>query len=608
MTPFASIAARVAPTRSHHIFPWHGTSHFQSSWRKPLRPGTTIVRVSDEEGRSGDEPPSPANPPQKKNRKAELALLMSLLVSYPAVRGTVAVLLGWYVHIQPLGTFRWDANDALYGLAFAAVPIMLMDALVMLPSWEPERTTRKMRMMVPLPVAERLVEIDSTTMILEGSKSTEEPNGARAANGEREHAGEVKESLSSVAPIQDSYSSDKTSVNSQTADMPTEGEHSIQSSSNSMDESSIGDGGARTESSESSSTQSLLVEIEREVSVRKDQHPFKSVMYRFQTERILNNPGNYLSLPSEGLLLLLVHMSEEMLYRGVLLALSAQWLTDRLYEAGIDENIRLAFVDLELAVPQLGALLAAVGMTTAAMILLVQQELFPLRLLNAAVSKSQSNKDKKEGNNDESVDSEARIRRRQRELRERYGALLPSERAEEKDDQNSARKANYKVDVNSQSETQEKPSTGQKLPEEQMQLVLHKVHDSIATQQLWGAAVRAFDELVQWSTLSTVFLFTGNIMAPIVGSIVADGVYSIWQRQKGSQWRASMLSQSREKNKQRSALLEAVREYRKHNQKVGAGKNESENVEIDSEARSKNIRHPDDDREGHAGNSSDSSD
>jgi hypothetical protein len=73
-----------------------------------------------------------------------------------------------------------------------------------------------------------------------------------------------------------------------------------------------------------------------------------------------------------------------MLYRAVILTWAAGWTIDRLYEAGADETVSL--LGLQLATPQAGAVLAAVGCATASLALLVQQAFFPLQLISQAAA------------------------------------------------------------------------------------------------------------------------------------------------------------------------------------------------------------------------------
>lgn len=73
-----------------------------------------------------------------------------------------------------------------------------------------------------------------------------------------------------------------------------------------------------------------------------------------------------------------------MLYRAVILTWAAGWTIDRLYEAGADETVSM--LGMQLATPQAGAVLAAIGCATTSLALLVQQAFFPLRLISKAAA------------------------------------------------------------------------------------------------------------------------------------------------------------------------------------------------------------------------------
>ena len=60
---------------------------------------------------------------------------------YPALYGTIAVAAGYFLHIDPLGGLHWNSHDALLGLK-CAVPILVMDAVLMLPDYSPGTTTK----------------------------------------------------------------------------------------------------------------------------------------------------------------------------------------------------------------------------------------------------------------------------------------------------------------------------------------------------------------------------------------------------------------------------------------------------------------------------------
>jgi hypothetical protein len=55
--------------------------------------------------------------------------------------GTLAVVSGYFLHIDALGNLHWNAHDALLGLQCAA-PIAVLDAALMLPDYSPGTTTK----------------------------------------------------------------------------------------------------------------------------------------------------------------------------------------------------------------------------------------------------------------------------------------------------------------------------------------------------------------------------------------------------------------------------------------------------------------------------------
>jgi hypothetical protein len=59
---------------------------------------------------------------------------LSLCLEYGAIPGTIAALAAWALHIDALGGWTWDANDALVGLLCFS-PVAALDAFLMLPDW-----------------------------------------------------------------------------------------------------------------------------------------------------------------------------------------------------------------------------------------------------------------------------------------------------------------------------------------------------------------------------------------------------------------------------------------------------------------------------------------
>jgi len=399
---------------------------------------------------------------------------------YPAIRGTFAVAIGYLAHIEPLGTLQWNRHDALLGLLFA-IPIALVDAFVMLPSWDPPQTTRTMRMMVPKEMADKLAaKRGGVVKSLRPTSSTFQAPGSST---------KILSSSEDAAVRQESTTATATAVQ-EPPSTPSSGSQDGMSAET-LDE--------------------AMIEMERIVLVRGDQHPFRDALYRDQRERVLNNVGRVLSPPAETVLLLLVHISEEMLYRGIILTLAVKWTTDRMYEAGADDVVKV-FGGLEVATPTASSILAATGITFAAVGLLVQRELFPLRLLKAAREKFQEGK--KEGGHDG---------------------------------------GGHEIDAPVEQQAK-------------MAEMLERVRRTVIEQQRWGATVTAVLEFVQWSTLSASYLVTGNILAPMVGSAAVDAVFSVYQRVKVKELLKARAKETEQMNLQfedTKAILDSIKERKK---------------------------------------------
>jgi len=243
--------------------------------------------------------------------------------------------LGYLVSIEPLGSFHWDRYDALLGILFA-LPIIAMDALIMVPDWEPPKIEKKMDLVVPRAVADTMKDI---TMKEDAGTTRSDPPE------EQKHVSTEKESASVAVQVLDK-------------DEPE------------------------------------LVRVEKPITVRGDQSPWKDALRRAQLDRTMNNAGQLLSPPAEALLLVLVHLSEEMLYRGVALTFAVQWTTDRLYEAFGEGSIILSN-SIELPVSTAGSLVASGTLVMTAVYLLLSKDLTTLRVIEKLENneKAESQKD-----------------------------------------------------------------------------------------------------------------------------------------------------------------------------------------------------------------------
>ncbi|KAI7843775.1 hypothetical protein COHA_002673 [Chlorella ohadii] len=275
--------------------------------------------------------------PKESQLKLQLQLLGTILVRFPGLYGTLAVAAGYLLHLDPLGGLHWNTHDALLGLK-CAVPILLLDAALMLPNYSPGTTTKTIKLKVPRGESSS----GSSTSSTAGS-AAKQPQAQQQAQQQAAGPPEATATAAAAAPAPAAAAEGQ-----QQREQPDED----------------------------------LVEIEKKIPVRAKQHPLLAALYRAQMEKAVDNPGRLLAFPLEMVLVLTWHLAEEMLYRGVILTWAVGWTIDRLYEAGADETVSL--LGTQLATPQAGALFAAVGCATVSLALLVQRSLFPVRLIQKA--------------------------------------------------------------------------------------------------------------------------------------------------------------------------------------------------------------------------------
>jgi len=537
----------TSPLRVKFRTPSLRVAHIGSNMRHRL-PHKRFLLPSAQGGDGGTPPPSPEeNDPKRR----ELNLLLRLIVQYPAVRGSIAVALGYWVNIDPWGTFRFDSEAIAIGCALAIVP-SLMDMIILLPNWEPERTTRTMNLKMPRDVAEKLqggsIKIldtqDGTTTTAVATQdgittaiasqggiatavSTQDDITTAVATPE---AKEEEESADDTAPAP--YAAAPTASTTESlldSMLGLNTESTIAVDTDTKTATSVLTSDAEPSNQEERPQQqqpafSNMVDVERKMTVRADQHPLRDALQSLQMSRVVSNIGRSLSPPSEALLLFLVHVSEEMLYRGVILVLAVRWCTDNLYYAGVEESVVLTGTGLELAPPQVGAILGGVGLTVGAVGLLVQKELFPLRLLDATKEQLENFvEDRKKGS----------------------------------DGTPAGESKNQSVEDAKMVEKNKQAVVG----------MIERLSSGVVIKQRWMVAVEATVEFLQWSTLSASFLLTGNILAPIAGSVVNDAIYSACQRVKNREMKKAMKEKAEsasDRAKQTADLLTAVREHRKN--------------------------------------------
>lgn len=398
-------------------------------WRG-VRRNRRLVECARSQRKDGPDPEDEKKPPASSSPETEessmpemnpeLKLLVDLIVEYPATRGTIAAVLGYLVHINPLDTLHWSRHDFYWGILLA-LPVLAWDALIMLPNWDPPKVEKVMQLSVPRSVAEKLGD----TIIPE--------------NGDAD----IKAGFVNI-PV--------------------------------------------TDGSDEEDIEKDLVTVERTIKVRGEQSSWRDALRRTQIDRTMNNAGQLLQPASEALLLVLVHFSEEMLYRGFGLTFAVKWTTDRLYEATGEDFVDL-FGRYTVPIPTLGAAVASISLVTVAIYLLLSRDLKSLKVI---------------------------------------------ENLEQSDD-----------DASSPNKT------------------LIEMKDTILSQQRWNIGITAVSEVVQWTSATAAFLYTGNLLAPIAGALVSDALCSYWQRDKLKILQQTLLADSRERlalAKESGALVRAMKE------------------------------------------------
>lgn len=241
-------------------------------------------------------------------KNPELVTFLKTLVLFPGITGTAAVTAAFFLpgHIDPFGHLHWSANDAWLGIQLS-LPVMLLDALLMLPDYSAPRLEKQVRTKVPRSLAERLGKIP------------------------------VAASDDSLNPVDLDSSFDENGLE--------------------------------------------YVEIERTVQVTSPQHPLRVALHRLSLEKALSNLGRHISPPMEFLLLLVTHLTEEMLFRAVALTFMVGWTLDRLYEAGAEDSV------YSVATPQLAAILAALFCASIDVAQLARRTLAPVVAMEKASEK-----------------------------------------------------------------------------------------------------------------------------------------------------------------------------------------------------------------------------
>ncbi|GAB4820546.1 hypothetical protein N2152v2_007592 [Parachlorella kessleri] len=328
--------------------------------------------------------------PEREQSATDKEALLALFVRYPGLYGTAAVVLGYILGVPALGNLHWNTGDALLGLKLA-VPLAVLDALLMLPNYSPATTMKQVKMKVPKALAEKLQQQkealgSSSSSASAGAKNTEEAQGH--ASGQRTRSTGTAAAAAALAAA-------AAAAPSTAAGLATE-----------------------AGSGDSSGSLDGLVEIEQAFPVNVDQPPLVAALHRLQMKKTVENMALGLSLPSELALLFTHHLASEMLWRAVVLTGVAGWCTSLLYGSGAEDWLyQLGGTNMELSVPMLGAAMALALAVGAEVWIAVQKETFPLKLVETLEKATQKGRGKDEGtgqisgraNKDKEAEGQARV-------------------------------------------------------------------------------------------------------------------------------------------------------------------------------------------------------
>ncbi len=263
--------------------------------------------------------------------------------------GSVALLLGIALNVDPFGNLHWDARDALIGLA-CVTPSLLVDAIIMVPDYSAPKYKKTIRLAKYSPAERRRMRAASQPLGLPPLRSDGGgTSGQDATDGAPSTASSQKASSSSAVVVEemDLLSAIAAQAEAQRAEARSGSTASTRTSSTTTmlvdKESSVVEVATATNSNDEASettaeaipSTSTLADaptalsaeevpdeelyIEKEITLRKPQPPLASALHRVQQNNIFENPGRGLSPAGEAVAIVTSHFAEEMLKRAVLL-------------------------------------------------------------------------------------------------------------------------------------------------------------------------------------------------------------------------------------------------------------------------------------------------
>ncbi len=84
--------------------------------------------------------------------------------------------------------------------------------------------------------------------------------------------------------------------------------------------------------------------------------------------------------------------------------------------------------------------------------------------------------------------------------------------------------------------TASSPTIKKKKFKQQLRSKAEKVLDDVRQRSVYATGIEGGRRLLEWVGLSTAFVLTGNLVAPLMGAIVTDAVFSLYQRAKLKVW------------------------------------------------------------------------
>lgn len=277
--------------------------------------------------------------------------------------GSVALLLGIALNVDPFGNLHWDARDALIGLA-CVIPSLVADAIIMVPDYSAPKYKKTIRLAKYSPAERRRMRAAAGSSKPLGLAGSGLQDNGRTTSSDPVQGGDaqgstamdnIKAALESETPVELDLLSAiaaeaeaqraaarsgstappsvaiksrmETDASQQTVELANDTAAADASVSASTSTTADVGGTSTAATGDAASTSAPSGEempdeelyIEREITLRKPQPPLASALHRVQQSNIFENPGRGLSPAGEAVAIVTSHFTEEMLKRAVLL-------------------------------------------------------------------------------------------------------------------------------------------------------------------------------------------------------------------------------------------------------------------------------------------------